>query len=328
MPEFEGSRRSGVLPVLVFALLTGCAGPHPRRVSDFQNFLIARGRVPAGALVATFFEVGLGDAILLEFPSGKCLLVDAGVGWNTCSILNYLKARGITQLDGLLLTHPHRDHYGGMKEIIEAVPVHKFFYNGVDTGGGPYTELVEALKSKGIDRTVLRRGDDLSGIFGPGVRIEVLYPDEKGLTLRSDPNAGSIVLRIKHGSITFLLTGDAENTEEARLIELEGEKLHAEVLKLGHHGSMGSGSTAFLKAVNPEIAVVQGTRWIDIHPFYPRPSYHIRRTLVSMGVPLLNTKHVGAVQVISDGGSIRWVTMRDLHAAVQSRRKDLQPAGR
>jgi hypothetical protein len=75
-----------------------------------------------------------------------------------------------------------------------------------------------------------------------------------------------------------------------------------------------------LKAVRPKIGIVQGTQWVDIHPFYPRPSYHIRRTFASMGVPLLKTKHDGAVQVISDGTAIHWQTMRDVRTAMEALR--------
>ena len=103
-------RRSPVLPgALAFVLVVGCAGRHPASVSDFRDFLRVRGPVTEPALVATFFEVGLGDAILLEFPSGSTLLVDAGVGWYAGFILNYLEARGIEKLDGLLLTHGNAD---------------------------------------------------------------------------------------------------------------------------------------------------------------------------------------------------------------------------
>ena len=303
---------------LGLAFLAGCASSRISYPDEFREFLRVRGPVPENALLVTFFEVGLGDAVLLEFPSGKRLLVDAGIGWYVQSILNYFRARTINELDGLLLTHPHRDHFGGMKEIVEALPVRRFFYNGVDPGNKEYSGLLETLHSKRIPLTVLRRGDELTDFEGPETRVEVLYPDEKALTLRSDFNGGSIVLRVTYGHTTFLLTGDAENPEEARLLEFEDGKLRADVLKLGHHGSIGSGSTVFLKTVQPRVAVVQGTRWVDFHPFYPRPSYHIRWTLASMKVPLLKTKHEGAVQIISDGKTIRWRTIRRMRAAAQN----------
>jgi competence protein ComEC len=205
--------------------------------------------------------------------------------------------------------------------VIEAIPVHRFFHNGVDPSTEAYSELRKALTSRGIPETVVRRGDELTGLCGLETQIEVLYPDEEGLTLRSDLNGGSIVLRVSHGNVVLLLMGDAENLEESRLLEFEGGLLRADVLKVGHHGSMGSGSTAFLKAVRPKIAIVQGTQWIDFHPFYPRPSYHIRCTLASMGVPLLKTKHEGTVQVISDGTAIHWQTMREARTAMEELRK-------
>lgn len=311
-------RRFPILPgALAFVLLVGCAGRHPASVSDFRDFLSVRGPVTEQALVATFFEVGLGDAILLEFPSGSSLLIDAGVGWYVEFILNYLEARGIKKLDGLLLTHPHQDHYGGMKEVVERIPVQMFFHNGFVSPTSVYEDFLESLASRGIPATVVRRGDELAGIAGPETFIEVLFPEAAIETAPSDPNDASLVLRVRHGDVSFLLVGDAENDEEARLLQLEGKKLKADVLKLGHHGSMLSGSKAFLDAVDPKVAVVQGTQLASVHPFYPRPSYHIRSSMKSRGVPLLNTKKDGTVQIISDGTTIRWQTMRDAEAAIE-----------
>jgi competence protein ComEC len=317
----EVDRKPALAAMIALAFLAGCASGHPATVADFRDFLLVRAPVAEPVLVATFFETGLGDAILLEFPSGSCLLIDAGVGWYSRFILNYLAARRIEKLDGLLLTHPHRDHYGGMKEVIEAIPVHRFFHNGVAPSREDFAELREAVRSRSIPETVLRRGDELTGLSGLETRVEVLYPDEKALTLRSDLNGGSIVLRVTHGGVVFLLMGDAEDLEESRLLEFEGGSLRADVLKVGHHGSIGSGSTAFFKAVRPKIAIVQGTQWVDVHPFYPRPSYHIRSTLASMGVPLLKTKHEGTVQVISDGTAIHWQTMRHARGAIEELRR-------
>lgn len=117
-----------LLPLLV---VWGCAARHPADLDSFRRLLEAGGEPPAETLIVTFFEVGVGDAILVEFPGGQTLLVDAGVGWYVDSILTYLEARGIERLDGLLLTHPHYDHYGGMPRVAETVPVEVFYSNGV-----------------------------------------------------------------------------------------------------------------------------------------------------------------------------------------------------
>ncbi len=303
------SNATKALFVFIVLAACGCGGRNPGTVQDFRDYLRTSDAPSADALVATFFEVGLGDAILLEFPDGHTLMIDAGMGWHADFILNYLEARGIAQIDGMLLTHPHIDHYGGMLTLLKRIKVNQFFDNGLADKRPEYRELLNLLREKGIPRRVLRRGDNLNSLAGTGTEIEVLYPDEKALTLRSSPNTASIVLRISHGQTVFLLTGDTEKDEEQRLLEMEQNKLAATVLKLGHHGSMFTGTLAFLQRVNPEVAIAQGTQLLGIPPFYARPSYHIRSTLRRMNVPLLTTEHEGTIQVISDGQSMRWRTM-------------------
>jgi competence protein ComEC len=298
----------------------GCCSRFPVSVQDFRDFLHINQTPAGGHLVLTFFVVGLGDAVLLEFPGGRTLLVDAGVGWDVDTIVNYLEARGIRHLDGMLLTHPHYDHYGGLESVTNRVDVKQFFSNGVDNPASKYQEVLALLDEKQVPRRILRRGDTLNQLAGGGVAVEVLYPDGEALLSTSNLNAGTIVLRVSHGDVVVLLTGDAEKREEKRLLEMEGDRLAASVLKLGHHASMLSGTDEFLETVNPEIAVAQGTKLADIHPFYPRPSYHIRLALKRMCIPLLTTKHEGTIQVVSDGASVRWRTMAGSIEAIEALR--------
>jgi competence protein ComEC len=304
-----------LLPILVLLIAaSGCPGYHPLGVDDFKSLCSKGGEPPPKALVLTFFETGLGDSVLVEFPSGRTLLVDAGIGWFSPAILNYLESRGARQLDGLLLTHPHMDHFGGMKAIVDSIPVSRFYWNGArDTSSG-FEALEQALSARNVPRTVLRRGDNLDGLAGEGVSIEVLYPDEQAFTGHSasfDANRGSIVLRITHGSSVFLLMGDAEHDEDKRLLALEGGRMRADVIKVGHHGSLGSVTAEFIAAVRPRVAVVQGTAIANLPPIYPRPSYYIRSIFARMKTPLLNPRMDGTVQIISDGETIRWRCMTE-----------------
>jgi competence protein ComEC len=293
--------------VLAFSLFlaSGCAF-HPASVGDFQALLGNPRPEAPGTLAITFFEVGIGDAFLIEFPSGKTLLIDGGIGWHAGQILNYLEARGIRRLDGMLLTHPHLDHYGGMERIVEAVPVGVFFHNGVEVRLRAYTRLLDALERRGVPQRVLRRGDRLEELSEADVLLETLYPDEEAIAGGGGLNRGTLVLRLTHGGLKFLLTGDAESPEERRLLELEGEALRADVLKLGHHASPGSGTAAFLRAVKPAVAVAQGTELVNFALFYPRPSYRIRRHLRENGAELLTVRNEGAIQLLSDGAALRW----------------------
>lgn len=217
---------------------------------------------------------------------------------------------------GFTRRHPHLDHYGGMVQVLEEVEVGTFYTNGNRSDSRLYERLEAALAARGVPTQVVRRGDRLDALSGPcsgpQVAIDVLYPDEEAIGLsetQNDANDASVVLRVTHGTQRFLLTGDAEWAEEERLLELEGTKLRAEVLKLGHHASVLSGKPEFLRTVRPLLAIAQGTDGANVPVVYPRPSPRIRWTLRDMGVPLRTTDHQGALQVISDGKSVRWHTL-------------------
>lgn len=296
-----------LLPLLLLlAHAAGCAALHDLEEEDFVR-LRARSAARAGELVATFFPCELGDALLLELPGGRTLLVDAGVGWEVEQLLAYLRARGIARLDAMLLTHPHLDHYGGMDEVLAQVEVGEFLHNGVRSDAGAYAALEEALAARGVASRVVRRGDRLD--LDPDVTIDVLYPDPGAFERRSDHNAGSLVLRVTHGATRLLLMGDAEHEAEAWLVATEGPSgLRADALKLGHHASRLSGTRAFLEAVRPRVAIAQGTGFVDVPVFYPRPTEAIQGALRGLGATLLTCDVQGAVQVVSDGQRVRWST--------------------
>lgn len=293
------------LALFVPVIASACAFSRIAGPDDFAR-LDRDSPTPAGALVLTFFRTGLGDATLVEFPSGKTLLVDAGIGWRVSEILSYLEWRGIRRLDALLLTHPHIDHYGGMERIVRAVEVGTFYENGVSDWLGAYRRLEQALEERGVPRVVLGRGESIAELAGPEASLAVLYPDRAGLEREGNRNRGSIVLALGHGERRFLLMGDAERREEERLLELEGAAgLRAEILKLGHHGSPGSGSREFLEAVRPAVAVAMGSETFDVPLFYPRPNYRVRRVLAELGTTLFATVDAGMVRVISTDTDLR-----------------------
>jgi competence protein ComEC len=333
MTERRMKSAGGLFPLLLLAFLPACSGPGAAEVERFGS---GRGRAAsAGAdrIALTFFDPGMGDAYLVEFPGGRTLLVDAGIGWRVEAILSYLKARGIRRLDGLLLTHPHLDHYGGMARIVEEIPVTTFYSNGIPARSLAFARLEKTLRARSVGRRVLRRGDTLEELSGPRASLEVLYPDVPALESRGNRNRTTLVLLLTHHSLRFLLTGDAERTEENRLLSLEGGKLACDFLKLGHHGSPGSGSEDYLRAVNPRLAIAQGTAFPDVPLFYPRPNYRIRRVLGDCRSLVLTTRREGLIEVRSDGRDLRVRTLRreiDLCAPspLQERQEEAVGAGR
>ncbi len=141
-------------------VLSGCASTFRGSPATFRELPgVGERSGDTEPLVATFFECGVGDATLLELPVGDTVLVDAGVGWHVDHILGYFEARGIRELDALVVTHPHRDHQGGAQAIEESAPVGVFLENVAVCDESHPEELVAALEVAGVPRRVLRRGE-------------------------------------------------------------------------------------------------------------------------------------------------------------------------
>jgi len=307
-----GSFPAWFLCLLVAAGSIGCSSAPS--VGDVRGFL-AKARTPTeGSLVVTFFPTGIGDAILVEFPNGSTMLVDAGVGWKAHQITRYVAARQIEKIDVAVVTHPHLDHFGGIEKVLEDVRVDRLFDNGIITKSFRLDDMDAAVDALAIPRSALTRGDVLTDLFGGEVHVDTLLPDEERRDAARKPlgdeNRGSIVLRLVHGSHRILLTGDAEHGEEDKLVELEGEALRAHVLKLGHHASIGSSKAEFLAEVRPQLAIAQGTEVFDIPLFYPRPCYFVMKRLREVGAQIVEPDNVGIVQVVSDENGLRWTSWK------------------
>lgn len=216
---------------------------------------------PDGRLHVEFLPVGQGDCTLLRLPDGQAILVDTGgevrdvVDVATTRVLPQLRARGIRSLAALAISHLHPDHVGAAPGILDRMPVGEVWTTGRPLEGRFGKPLAEAIERTGVPRRILARGQPPIEIGG--VTIEILGPpDIDGLS--DDPllgaNDGSLVLRIVHGEVAILLTGDVEEEGEALLVESE-RSLRANLLKAPHHGSRTSSSPAFLDKVRPEHVV-------------------------------------------------------------------------
>jgi competence protein ComEC len=193
---------------------------------------------PPEVTTLTFLDVGQGDSTLIEFPSGYRMLVDGGgvasgrflelrdestfsIGENVVS--PYLFWRGLRRLDAVVLTHVHHDHMDGLFSVIDNFEVGEFWL-GRNPMMPRYRDLIERIQKKGIPIRWLSSGQTI----GP---FSVLHPPPHWIPRRNDQNNDSVVLALKSGPATALLTGDIE-----RSIQVPE---HVEVLKVSHHGSKG-----------------------------------------------------------------------------------------
>jgi len=204
----------------------------------------------SGTLTVTYIDVGQGDSIFIQAPSGKTMLIDAGTPEMGSKVVNYIKSRGINKIDILVATHPHNDHIGGIPAVIENFQIGKFYMPKVTTTTKTFENVLRAAKSKGLSINVAKAGVVLD--LGDEVKAEMLAPNSSHY---DDLNNYSAVIKITYGNTAFLFTGDAEKESEQEMLD-KGYDLKADVLKVGHHGSSSATTWAFLKAVNPKYAVI------------------------------------------------------------------------
>ncbi len=263
--------------------------------------------VPPGSLELTAIDVGQGDSLLVVFPDSKIMLVDGGgvlaygrvrkpnIDMGEDVVSPYLWSRGIRRVDVIAVTHAHEDHSGGIAALIE-----NFRPREVWVGASPLKRVVDAASRRKIAVIARHSGEDLE--FG-GAKIEVISPPA-GYAGRQSGNNDSLAMRIAFGQRSFLLTGDMEKPMEARAMA-EGVDLHADVLKVGHHGSKTSTIQPFLDAVAPSIALISA----GYENSFGHPHRDVLARLTSRHAAVLRTDLDGLITVRTDGNRIWMDTM-------------------
>lgn len=226
------------------------------------------GRVEAGEdLKFTMIDIikagGWGDSFFLKTPAGKTILIDTGIGRPvTNSVIPYLEKNlsgKDAQLDVLVLSHAHGDHFSGIKSIADRFKIGSFVGPSNTPG-----DILKKLSDKKVPITVPKLGDTFD--WGGGVvatAINVYDPEKNGLEDdgQKGRNNNSIVLKVVYGKTSVLLTGDLE-IEGEKLISTRSYDLKSDVLKCGHHGVENrredSSGYDFLMRVNPKIVLISG----------------------------------------------------------------------
>lgn len=256
-------------------------------------------------LSVTFFDVGQGDAMMVRFPDGRVLVIDGGglprssfdVGANV--LAPALLHQGVRHADWLMLSHPHHDHYRGLGAVAEQFHPAAVWTNG---HAAPEEErefwhaFLERVNATGAGMKVLDADHD--PIVIGDATLEILYPPPD-MDVPDDLNDTSLVAKLTYGAVSFLFTGDLTTAGERILLDDRAD-VAATVLKVGHHGSETSTSSAFLDAVNPGTAVItvgQGNH-------YGMPDQIVLDRLNERGVDVYRTDLHGAVTIRTDGTDI------------------------
>jgi competence protein ComEC len=265
-------------------------------------FFIPTSRV----LRITFLDVGQGDAVFLEFPDSKNLLIDAGPKtFNSDAgarfVGPFLEREGIHHLNTVLLTHPHNDHLGGIPYILRHFKVDEVIDAGSAANSSLYRDYLHLIDSLKITRSILRAGAAITGF--DNVRLYVLHPNAHFVPADSSKrinfNNQSLVLKVIYGSTAALLVGDAEKESEDQFVKSYDKLLQSNVLKVGHHGSITGSSIDFLNLVHPAAAIVS----VGVKNKFEHPSPVVLKRLTESGCKIYRTDESGAIIIESDGNN-------------------------
>lgn len=293
LPRWEWS---GLTAVLILAAGIICTYPFAPAVT-------------AKALEVTVLDVGQGDSILVVSPKGSTLLIDGGgtfLGFRGQeehlgpdpgeeAVSAYLWSRGFQRLDAVALTHAHQDHIGGLTAVLENFRVKRLLL-GRETAAPAFGRLKQLAHGLHIPIEHEHRGPSF---LWDGVQVDILWPEvaEEDVAPLAKNN-DSLVVRLRYGERTVMLPGDAEKqVEYTMLSENDPTFLHADVLKVGHHGSKNSTMPEFLSAVAPRISVISSG---EENP-YGHPHAELLERLRRSGSRILRTDENGAVQILTDG---------------------------
>ena len=262
-----------------------------------------------GEITVKVLNIGQGDSILIQ-TGEKTVLVDTSDVDERDKLRTELKKADVKKIDTIILTHPHADHIGGMDVLLDEYTVGMVYDNGMPSTSKLYLGYVKKLKEKKIERKGLVAGDrvDLGGgavfdVLGPSAEL-VKEGSVKGY--KHDPNNESVVGRLVFGDFSMMLTGDAEKKEEEAILAVDSANVKSTILKSGHHGSKTSSSADFLRAVQPEAALIS----CGVNNDYGHPHKETMKKYHALNIPIYVTAENGTITVTSDGKTYKIVPER------------------
>ena len=245
-------------------------------------------------LRVAFLDIGQGDAIFIESPDGNQIIFDGGPGSALVRVVAGQMSLFDRHIDMIVVTNPDKDHFEGFIPLLSRYAVGALVDTGVDSSDNPlYKELEKEIEKRNIPVVPARTGQRI--ILGGGAYIDIIFPDQDVSQLSH--NDASLVARLVYGDTSVLLTGDTTKNMEHYIVSRYGDFLKADILKVAHHGSKTSSEDVFVKAVNPDIAVISAGKGNS----YGHPHKEVLDVLEDNDIDVLITAEEGTIVFESDG---------------------------
>ncbi len=264
-----------------------------------------------------FVDVGQGDCTLIKTSKRKTILIDGGGSTYNINqqldidediLVPFLLRNGINHIDMMILSHPHKDHIGGLLSVLSNLKVNAVF-RGVGNYESEDLRIMEELCNiNNINIYTLQQGDKIQ--VEKDMHIEIIFPeDHKMLIKEEEANNNSLVFLIEQKGVRTLFAGDIERETEIKLAE-KYSNLKADILKVAHHGSNTSSTDEIIQLIQPRIAVIQVGK-----NHFGHPSSDVLNRFSQNNVKVFRNDEQGAIILQLKQNNIRIKTI--LHPDVQ-----------
>jgi len=249
-------------------------------------------------LKVSVLDIGQGDSILLQGPTGLRILVDGGPDQSVLRKLPSAIGVFAQRIDMIVETHPDKDHIAGLVDVFDKYRISYFLSPGVPGTTDTAQALDGGVASEpGIHAFLARRGMRIH--LGGGAYADILYPD-RDMSRQTATNDASITMRVVYGATSFMLTGDLPSKIEEHLLSLGTNELETTVLKAGHHGSKSSTGDAWLAALHPSVVAISAGKGNSYH----HPNQETLDRIAHAGARIASTIEHGTLTFVSDGVSV------------------------
>ena len=242
-----------------------------------------------------FLDVNQGDSTFIVTPRGKKILIDGGgssysnIGKNT--VLPYILDRGYTKIDIAIISHMDLDHCDGIIYLMEKIKINTVILGKQYERTSNYERFIKIAKERKINLKRVEEGDKID--IEKDVNIEVLWPNSKKVISENIINNNSLVFKINYKKFSILFTGDIEEIAEKKILEENKNTLKSTILKVAHHGSKTSTTSEFLKAVNPQYALIG----VGKNNKFGHPSENTLRKLKEKNIRIYRTDELGEITI-------------------------------